>query len=168
MGAKSALGRGRLETLVCQDITSPADDLIIYQALIDFTARFREDPRPFQSFTAIFADAGSLTEETFEAALWTRLQSVSNKDAWFGQRYDPRVSEDVDSPHFSLSFGGEAVFVVGLRPAASRPARRFETPVPVINPHNQFEQLRAAGQYKNLRRAIMQRDLAVRDPTIQC
>src|SRR5690606_4758135 len=78
-----------------------------------------------------------------------------------GQKPDPRVSHSPDDPHFSLSFGGEAFFVVGLHPAASRPARRFERPALVFNLHDQFEQLRAAGRYDQLRSAIIERDIAL-------
>jgi FPC/CPF motif-containing protein YcgG len=53
------------------------------------------------------------------------------------------VSADPNDPHFSLSFGGEAFFVVGLHPRASRPARRFERPAPIFNLRDQFEQQRS-------------------------
>ena len=71
------------------------------------------------------------------------------------------VAEDPDNPHFSLSFGGEAFFVVGLHPQASRPARRFSSPVLVFNLHAQFERLRAEGRYEKLRAAILERDEAL-------
>ena len=70
----------------------------------------------------------------------------------------PRVSEDPHDTHFSLSFGGEAFFIVGLHPAASRPARRFSHPTLIFNLHDQFERLRAEGTYDRLRHTILQRD----------
>ncbi|NHN19387.1 YqcI/YcgG family protein, partial [Bacillus amyloliquefaciens] len=82
------------------------------------------EPGLFRSFAVVFDGPDALDEPAFEAALWQRLQSLSDKDVWRGQSYDARVSADPDDPHFSLSFGGEAFFVVGLHPAASRPARR--------------------------------------------
>lgn len=63
------------------------------------------------------------------------------------------------TPHFSLSFGGEAFFVVGLHPGASRPARRFAYPTMVFNLHDQFETLRALRRYEKLRSAIIDRDV---------
>jgi FPC/CPF motif-containing protein YcgG len=60
-----------------------------------------------------------------------------------------------------MSFGGEAFFVVGLHPRASRPARRFDVPAMVFNLHNQFELLRAEGRYDKLRSSILERDLAI-------
>ena len=87
-----------------------------------------------------------------------RVQSLHDKDVWRGQDYDPRVSPDPGNPHFSLSFGGEAFFIVGLHPHASRPARRFERPTLVFNLHDQFERLREAGKYEGLREKILVRD----------
>lgn len=161
VGAKSALARGGLETLVARDITSAWDDVRICEALLDFAARYRADPAPFKSLAVVFAGPETMSEAAFETALWERVQSLSDKDGWLGQSYDPRVSDDPDNPHFSLSFGGEAFFLVGLHAEASRPARRFETPVLVFNAHDQFERLRDEGRYEQLRAKIIERDVAV-------
>lgn len=158
VGAKSALSRGRMEIVVARDITSNWDDLRIYPALLDFTARYRAKPDLFQSFAVVFEGPGDLSEEGFEHSLWDRAQSLSDKDAWLGQPYDASVASDPANPHFSLSFCGEAFFIVGLHPRASRPARRFSSPVLVFNLHAQFERLRAEGRYEKLRDSILQRD----------
>jgi FPC/CPF motif-containing protein YcgG len=161
VGAKSALSKGKLQILVARNITSGWDDLRIYPALLDFVAQYRQRPDLFQSFAVIFEGPDDLSEEGFERSLWARAQSLSDKDAWLGQPYDGRVASDPGNPHFSLSFGGEAFFIVGLHPRASRPARRFSSPVLVFNLHAQFEQLRAEGRYDKLRDSILQRDLAL-------
>jgi FPC/CPF motif-containing protein YcgG len=161
VGAKSALSRGTMNVLVGRDITSAWDDLRVYSALHGFAGRYRADPGLFRSVALIFPDSPPLDEETFERNLWKRLQSLTDKDEWLGQEVDPRVSDDPEDPHFSLSFGGEAFFVVGLHPGASRPARRFRVPVLVFNLHDQFEQLRADGRYEKLRSAIIARDVAL-------
>ena len=109
----------------------------------------------------VFEGPGDLSEEAFERHLWARAQSLTDKDAWLGQPHDARVADDPDNPHFSLSFGGEAFFVVGLHPNASRPARRFSSPVLVFNLHDQFERLRAEGRYEKLRASILERDEAL-------
>ncbi|HEY0958190.1 MAG TPA: guanitoxin biosynthesis heme-dependent pre-guanitoxin N-hydroxylase GntA [Novosphingobium sp.] len=158
VGAKSALSRGTLRTLVCWSITSAWDDLRIHRELIDWAHEYREDPGLFRSIAFIFAHDADLGERQFESALWDRIQSLSDKDAWLDHPYDDRVSRNPDDPHFSLSFGGEAFFVVGLHPRASRPARRFERPVMVFNLHDQFEQLRAEGRYEAIRETILKRD----------
>lgn len=158
VGAKAALARGTLNVLACNRIDSAWDDLRIHDGLMRFAAAYREEPGLFRSFAVVFEGPGDLDEPAFEAALWARLQSLSDKDAWRGQSYDPRVSPDPDDPHFSLSFGGEGFFVVGLHPHASRPARRFARPTLVFNLHDQFTQLRADGRYETMREAIMVRD----------
>jgi hypothetical protein len=161
VGAKSAVGRGQMKFLVARDIESSWDDLRIYTALLEFATSYRSDPRLFQSLVVLFETVRDLSEPGFERALWTRLQSLADKDAWHGQSYDDRVSSDPQSPHFSLSFGGEAFFVVGLHPNASRAARRFELPTLVFNLHDQFERLREQQRYESLRAKIIERDVAL-------
>jgi len=161
VGAKAALGRGTLRTLVCRDITSAWDDLRIYAEILKVAQSYSARPELFVSLAVLFAGPRALSEAAFEAALWERAQSLSEKDAFHGQPYDPAVSADPDNPHFSLSFGAQAFFVVGLHPHASRPARRFETPALVFNLHDQFEALRRAGRYEPMRAAILDRDMAL-------
>ena len=147
--------------VVARDIQSSWDDLRIYAALLRFATSYRVDPKLFQSFVVLFEAPSHISESAFEQIMWTRIQSLSDKDAWHGQTYDDRVSSDPESPHFSLSFGGEAFFVVGLHPNASRAARRFEAPALVFNLHDQFERLREQNRYEGLRANIIERDVAV-------
>lgn len=161
VGAKSALKRDQMKIIVAQDIRSAWDDLRIYPNLLELAHGYKTDPKLFQSLVVIFEHDPHLSEKTFEGHLWDRLQSLSEKDEWHGQKYDPRVSDNPDDAAFSMSFGGEAFFVVGLHPAASRPARRFQRPALVFNLHDQFEQLRSAGLYERLRGTIIDRDVAL-------
>ncbi|MBW8880037.1 MAG: YqcI/YcgG family protein [Asticcacaulis sp.] len=161
VGAKSALARHHMQVFVAGDIRCPRDDIGLYDAVRDFAHAFRADPEPFQSFAALFPGEAPADETAFEAAMWQRLQALEAIDAARGETYDPRVSPDPDDPHFSLSFAGEGFFVVALHPAASRPARRFECPVLVFNPHDQFETLRREGRYETLRDSIIERDVAL-------
>jgi FPC/CPF motif-containing protein YcgG len=158
VGAKAALAKGKLEVLGCNRIDSNWDDLRIHDGLIHFAAAYRAEPALFRSFAVVFEGPRDLGEREFEAALWERAQSLSDKDLWRGQGYDSSVSSDPDDPHFALSFGGEAFFIVGLHPRASRPARRFERPAIVFNLHDQFEVLRAEGKYEGMREKILERD----------
>lgn len=160
VGAKSALAKGQMRILVARDIRSGWDDLRIYPGLLDLARSYAADPVLFQTFVVIFEQDWCLSEASFEACLWDRVQSLSDKDELFAQVPDRRVSGDPDNPHFSLSFGGQAFFVVGLHPGASRPARRFARPAMVFNLHDQFEQLRAQGRYEKLRATILDRDIA--------
>lgn len=165
VGAKSALARGALSFSHARDITSAWNDLQIVHDLLEWSREYRADATGLRSFAVLFAGPDTLDEAAFEAAMWQRLQSISDKDVWLGQRADPRVSSDPDDPHFSLSFGGEAYFVVGLHPNASRPARRFPRPTLVFNLHDQFERLRAEGRYERMREVIMDRDLELAGST---
>lgn len=161
VGAKAALAKGTLEVLAARDLTSAWDDLRIHDRLLHFAAAYREKPQLYRSLAVVFDSPAELTEAAFERLLWTRVQSLSDKDVWRGQQYDDSVSADPQDPHFSLSFGGEAFFVVGLHPHASRPARRFPNPVMVFNLHDQFEILRSQGKYEGMREKIMVRDEAI-------
>lgn len=161
VGAKAALARGTLSVLACSRIDSAWDDVRIHDVVSTFAADYAADPTLFRSLAIVFDGPLDLDEAAFEAALWERVQSLSDKDVWRGHPYDDSVSSDPDDPHFSLSFGGQAFFVVGLHPNASRPARRFERPTLVFNLHDQFEQLRAQNRYETMREKIMVRDEAI-------
>ena len=158
VGAKSALAKDLLEIVIAFDMRSAWDDLRIHDRLVQWAETYRDDPEGLRSIAVIFSQPSSLDESEFERLLWERLQSFAEKDNWLGQPYDPTVSPDPGDPHFSLSFGGQAYFVVGLHPAACRPARRFSHPVMVFNLHDQFETLREAGRYERMREAILERD----------
>lgn len=170
VGAKSALARGTLQFIVARDITSAWDDLRIYSALFNFVETYRARPSLFQSFVVLFREPTELDEARFEDFLWQRIQSLTDKDGWHGQRHDTRVSADPSDPHFSLSFANEAFFAVGLHPHASRPARCFKRPAIVFNAHDQFEELRKKNLYGGIREKIMVRDEALagsRNPMLQ-
>lgn len=152
------MAHGRLTVLACDRIDSAWDDLRIHDGLLRFVESYRAEPVHFQSYAVVFDGPADLNEAAFETALWARVQSLSDKDVWRGQEYDARVSADPANPHFSLSFGGEAFFLVGLHPHASRPARRFDHPALMFNLHDQFERLREAGKYESLREKILARD----------
>jgi FPC/CPF motif-containing protein YcgG len=161
VGAKSAMARGTLKTLVGHSIESAWDDVKIHSELLEWAKAYRENPEGLRSLAVVFEGPDDLDEERFEAAMWARLQSLADKDDWRGQPYDGSVSPNPDDPHFSLSFGGAAFFVIGLHPNASRPARRVPRPTLVFNLHDQFERLRKEGRYERMRDAIITRDVAL-------
>jgi FPC/CPF motif-containing protein YcgG len=161
VGAKSALSRGTLRILTCYRLDSGWDDVLIHRELMDWARRYRADPADLRSLAVVFDAPRDLSEKRFEQLMWERIQSFADKDTWLGQPYDHRVSADPDDPHFSLSFGGEAFFVVGLHPNASRPARRVALPTLVFNLHDQFERLRSEGRYDRMRAKILDRDRAL-------
>ncbi len=147
--------------VVGRNMCSAWDDLRIYPNLLDLARSYSREPTLFHSLAVLFEHDSELDEEAFEQCMWERLESLTHKDDYHGQYADPRVSADPADPHFSLSFGGEAFFVVGLHPRASRPARRFERPALIFNLHDQFERLRASGLYDKMRSTILERDVAL-------
>lgn len=161
LGAKAAMNRGGIRFVVGRDFRSAWDDLRILPSLHAIGRDYRADPVPFQSLVVMWADGAPDSENEFERRLWDRLQSLTDKDDWLGQKPDPRVAHDPDDPHFAMSFGGEAFFVVGLHPKASRPARRLLVPGMVFNLHDQFERLRAEGRFARMRDTIVARDTKI-------
>jgi len=161
VGAKSAAARDMVRVVPAKDLTSGWNDVAIHDALLEWAFQYRDDREGFRSLAVVFEGPLDLSEDAFEAAMWQRLQSFADKDWWRGQAYDAAVSADPEDPKFSLSFGGEAFFVVGLHPNASRPARRFPRPTLVFNLHDQFERLRAEGRYDTMREKIIARDVAL-------
>lgn len=161
VGAKAALKTGCLGIVEARDLRSGWNDLEIHKALVAWAGDYRQDSQGLRSFAVLFEGPLDLDEMGFEAALWERLQSLVDKDAWKGIGFDTRVAADPDDPHFSVSLGGEAFFVVGLHPGASRPARRFERPALIFNLHDQFERLRSDGRYERMRERIIERDCAL-------
>lgn len=159
VGAKAAINRGGIDFVVARDLGSAWDDLRILPALLALSNRYRAEPMLFQSLVVIFETGVPENEKQFERLLWERLSSLTRKDEWLGQPADTRVAHDPEDPHFAMSFGGEAFFVVGLHPLASRPARRFSYPAIVFNLHDQFTQLREEGRYDKLRQTILGRDV---------
>lgn len=158
VGAKSAMNSGSLEVVTAWSLISAWDDVAIHKALLDWSKRYEADSDGLRSLAVVFSEPGDLTEAEFEEALWERVQSLSDKDNWLGQRYDTGVSSDPEDPHFSLSFGEKAYFIVGLHPQASRTARRMPYPTLVFNLHDQFVRLREEQKYEKLRTAILSRD----------
>ena len=158
VGAKSALARSQVRFVIAADFGSDFDEHNVHRNLVDFASDYKNGQVQFQSLVVLYEKGGSITEEQFEAQMWSHLNAMTGHDERLGLKADHRVSSDPDDPHFSLSFGGEAFFIVGLHAHASRPARRFIVPAIVFNIHDQFEQLRVQNQYEKMRSVILARD----------
>lgn len=158
VGAKSALAHESIGFIIASSLLGDGDDEHIVTALQAFAAAASSDA-VFLSQAVLFPATPPLDELRFEAALWQRLHALHVIDAR-SHAWDPSISPDPDSPHFSMSIGGRGFYVIGLHPAASRAARRFECAALVFNLHSQFEALRADGRYEKLRDAITERDMA--------
>ena len=161
VGAKAALVQSQITVLEAGDIRMPTHDVELYRAILAFRDTLHRDKPIVQSFAVIFPDSGPMDEKLFERAMWERLQCLHNFDAVRGEEWAPDVQPDPENPHFSMSVGGEAYFVVGLHPGAHRPARCFRFPVMVFNSHDQFERMRADGRYDRMKAIIRKRDAAL-------
>jgi FPC/CPF motif-containing protein YcgG len=154
--AKSVHRLGQYELRTYPSIRSEAAALGLARDLAAY-ARAAEPERGFRSFVATFEGDAPRSEEAFEEALWGLLGRLHERDA---SPWDPAVSSDPREAAFSFSFAGRAFYVVGMHPEASRPARRFATPLIAFNLNAQFEQLREEQRYVKVRDLVRQRDRA--------
>ena len=164
VGAKSALSRGSIETHEFGTLGHGENDQPIADGLSRFVAMIESDACNkdiVHSFAAIFRGPREMNELGFESLLWAQLGRIHRLDALAGNHLAEDVSNDSDSPHFSLSIKEHPFFVIGLHAHASRLARRFSHPVLVFNSHRQFEQLREDGRYRKIQAATRSRDIAL-------
>ena len=157
LGARSAVRRENYRLGAYARLDDPAVSAGLARDLFAFAAERRGFESDFTTFVAVFREREHPTEAAFERALWSQLQRLHDLDVRF-HPWDPRVSDDPSDPRFSFSLAGNAFFVLGLHPAASRAARRFAWPALVFNAHEQFEHLRADGRFAGLQRQIRARE----------
>lgn len=114
----------------------------------------------YATFIAVFREPVDCDEAVFEKLMWEQLAKLNRADAGCFP-WDASVQSDPADPHFSFSFAGRALYVIGMHAHSSREARRFRWPAMVFNPHEQFERLRADGKWSRMRETIRARDLAL-------
>jgi FPC/CPF motif-containing protein YcgG len=144
-GAYAALDDAAVTEGLARDLTAFAAERIGFRST-------------FTTFVAVFRGDRDLDEVDFEQRLWSQLQRLHDLDTRH-HAWDPRVVSDPNDPAFSFSVAGEAFFVVGMHPRASRRARRFAWPALVFNAHEQFEELRAHGRLAGLQQQIRGREV---------
>jgi FPC/CPF motif-containing protein YcgG len=158
LGAKSSIRRGSYRLGAYARFDDAEVTAGLARDLYAFVAERRGFASDFTAFVAVFGALERAGEAAFEAALWSQLQRLHDLDLAY-HPWDPRVSDDPDDPGFSFSLAGDAFFVVGMHPDASRAARRFAWPALIFNAHEQFEHLRADGRYRRLQHRIRAREL---------
>jgi FPC/CPF motif-containing protein YcgG len=171
LGAKAALNSSSETVRLFDELGSAESTQQLAAALSDFTrsvgrdavypnCQATSDPHgstEYATFIAIFEKPRETDERGFEMLMWKQLRLLHEYDAAQFE-WDPAVSADPADPHFSFSFGGQALYVIGLHAHSSREARAFRWPTLVFNPHEQFERLRADGKWKHMQETIRQRD----------
>jgi uncharacterized protein len=154
LGAKAAFNSGSQTVRVFGELGSNESTAELAAALPAFT----KNPADYASFIAIFQGPRETTETEFEQLLWSQLRLLHTHDA-VDADWAANVASDPADPHFSFSFAGQALYVIGMHANSSREARRFPWPVMIFNPHEQFERLRSDGKWKHMQASIRQRDL---------
>lgn len=167
LGAKAAFNANAQTVRVFDELGSAESTDELAAALGAFAVVVRgsnagasTEPRStdYASFIAIFESPRKTTELEFEQLLWQQLRLLHELDT---ARFDwaPNVAADPADPHFSFSFAGQALYVIGMHATSSREARRFPWPALIFNPHEQFERLRSDGKWKHMQESIRHRDL---------
>ena len=155
LGAKAAFNSNSATVEVFDGLGATESTNALAYALLDFT-RTRAVGE-YATFVAIFERPSETDEAEFELLLWKQLRLLHEVDATRFD-WDENVATDPSDPHFSFSFGGQALYVIGMHANSSREARRFPWPTLVFNPHEQFERLRADGKWKQMQETIRHRD----------
>lgn len=159
IAARAAAAKQQVKCMVAGHMACPKDDHIILQFLYEFVDEYRNSNGFYHSAAIIFKEPCFYNEEMFDGLLWQRLQSLADLDAQ-NYDYDIRVEADPSSANFSFSLKEEALYIIGLHPASSRPTRRFMYPALVFNPHAQFEKLRQSDIYEKMKKVVRKRDIA--------
>lgn len=160
LGARAALHRTTYRFGAYERLDDDAVTHGLMRDLYAFVTERRGIADTFATFAAVFREPVPGGEAGFEAALWSQLDRLHGLDRQF-HLWDPAVSDDPADPTFSFSLAGNAFFVVGMHPAATRDARRFAWPALVFNAHTQFEQLKEDGRFTGLQHRIRERDRAL-------
>ncbi len=162
LGAKSAIATNTYRFGTYQKLDDTASTAGLARDLFAFASERRGFESLFTTYVAVFAgfESGPDPDLAFERALWSQLRRLYELDrtehAW-----DPRVSKDPSDPTFSYSFATTGFFVVGLHRESTRSARRFAWPTLVFNAHEQFEELKARGQFARLQERIRAREIGL-------
>ena len=158
LGAKAAFNSSSYMVRVYERLAHPFHSKRLARDLEKFQRSELRRVSDYATFVAIFRQPRRVSEEKFDKLLWSQLQLLHHIDA---QRYawDSSVASNLDDPHFSFSFAGKALYVIGMHAHSSRFARRFTWPTLIFNPHEQFERMRHDGTWRRMRESIRQRDV---------
>lgn len=134
LGARSALASGSYLFNLYEDMGS-AESLLDLATDLRHFAEVRLGMGCLYSFVASFVEPRIPGDEAaWESFFWALMQRLHDIDT---DSWDPRFSQDPESPDFAFSFAGLGHLVVTLYPGASRFSRRFAWPTLVFNPLEQ-------------------------------
>lgn len=155
-GAKAAFTSDAHTVNVYGELATPEATAALARDLGAFAKRDAASANEFATFVGIFMGPRDVTEEEFEQRLWRQLRMLTELDR---SGWDPEVAADPGDPHFSFSFAGRALYVIGMHANSARIARRFPWPALVFNPHDQFQRLRRDGKWARMQQTIRDRDV---------
>jgi FPC/CPF motif-containing protein YcgG len=156
IGAKAAANSGGVFIAVYEELGSDRSTKVLARDLYAFPRKVAPRRENYSTMVAVFREPTGIAEVDFEKRLWLQLYKLHQEDS---VPWNSRVSSDPAAPNFSFSFAGQAYYVVGMHARSSRQARRFRWPTLVFNPHEQFELLRADGNWSRLKQIIRARDI---------
>ncbi len=159
VAAKDVALKENITIMIAEHLACSFNDKAILDFIYDFVLTYRQRHQGFKSAAVIFKGPRDINESEFDTLMWRRLQAFRDLDAQTFS-YDARVSADPASSLFSYSLMEEAFFVLALHPFSSRPARRFQYPTLVFNPHEQFVQMKASGTYSKMKVIVRKRDMS--------
>lgn len=162
LGGRAAARRGGLRTVALGDMHAPATASRLHAELEQFVLDTRD--QDFVTFVALFDGPDHATELEFEESMWRLLRELHAVDGT-SYGWSPDASPDPSAPSFAYSVAGEAFFLVGMHPRASRTARRFTVPAIAFNPHAQFTRMKRTGVYAGLQERIRALELRLQGST---
>ena len=153
--AQTVFSMDQVELRSYSDFGSVSTAKKILGDLQEYIASYDFESNDFKTFLAVFPDSPKYSEISFEKVLWQQLETLHKVD---DVEWDPEVSSNPESEHFSFSLAGKAFYIVGMHPGASRIARKSPYTTIAFNLHWQFEKLREMGSYETVRDRIRDRD----------
>ncbi|NBX66794.1 MAG: hypothetical protein EBQ96_07350 [Proteobacteria bacterium] len=136
------------------------------ESLAAHLVRFKEErksknpdlPFLYCVYAAFFEGPEILSEKQAHDLVWQQLQHLHVVDMEQFE-YAEGVSSDVTSVDFSYSVAGERYMVPSLNPYSSRLTRRYQRPVMVFIPREQFHHIYDNGIYKKMQEVIRAHDI---------
>lgn len=156
-GPKSALSTNALHIVICRDMKCDWDDLRIHAELLDWMREYRKGKIDPHSLAIVFRGPDDFSEAEFEKYLRERIQALADKGSVKEHPCDSRANSELEHPYFSVSFGGKALYAVGLHRNAPRPTQRAPYSMLVFNLYDPFGQLRHEGRYNRNTEVILKR-----------
>lgn len=154
IGARAAFTEGTYRLGFYKHLAHLSSVAAMGRDLKRFVGEYQKIGR-YNTFVAVFKYPQITTEDQFETLLWKHLQLLHNHDI---DHWDPHYSPNPEDPNFAFSFDGEAFFVVGMHPGASRFARRFGYTVLVFNPESQIRNLKENNKLARFSEVVRTRD----------